>query len=68
MINNMSNITLHAIILIGLILLLGCISFILYFILKNKKTYPKDGIEALALIETILILIFGIVLYVFFKL
>lgn len=65
MLNNISNIALPVMAIIGLILLFGCISFIGYFIFKNRRDYPKDGIEALIIVEVLLIMIFGIVLYVF---
>lgn len=65
MLISISNMALPVIAIIGLILLFGCISFVGYFIFKNRRDYPKDGIEALIIVEVLLIMIFGIVLYVF---
>lgn len=65
MLISISNMALPVIAIIGLILLFGCVSFIGYFIFKNRRDYPKDGIEVLIIVEVLLIMIFGIVLYVF---
>lgn len=65
MLISISNMALPVIAIIGLVLLFGCISFIGYFIFKNRRDYPKDGIEALIIVEVLSIMIFGIVLYVF---